>query len=76
MPAALPTLENDGWRMLRRFSPALADAAISQFATMCEWQRRAEMRQRMLRLDDRMLDDIGVTREQVETEAGKPFWKA
>jgi len=53
----------------------MADAAISQFMTMCEWQRRAEMRARMARLDERMLDDIGLTREQVDAEAAKPFWK-
>lgn len=76
MPTSLPNLENAGWRLLRRFYPALADAAISQFAAMCEWQRRSEMRHRMQRLDDHMLDDIGLTREQVEAEVRKPFWKA
>ena len=69
------SMENNGWRALRRFAPAMADAAISHFVTMCEWQRRAEMRARMTRLDDRMLDDIGLSREQVDTEAAKPFWK-
>lgn len=76
MLASMPNLENAGWRLLRRFYPALADAAISQFAAMCEWQRRTDMRYRLQRLDDRMLDDMGLTREQVAFEAGKPFWKA
>lgn len=70
------SLENNGWKALRQVAPAIADAAISHFKTMCEWQQRAEMRQRMARLDDRMLDDIGLSREQVESEASKPFWKA
>ena len=72
-----PTLrmDNAGWRLLSRFAPAVADAAMSHFETMCEWQRRAEMRQRIARLDDALLDDIGLTRAQAEAEARKPFWK-
>lgn len=69
------SLENNGWKALRRIAPALADAAISHFVTMCEWQRRAEMRAKMARMEDRMLDDIGLSREQVDAEAAKPFWK-
>lgn len=69
------SLENIGWRALRRIAPAMAEAAIAHFQLMCEWQRRAEMRARMTRLDDRMLDDVGLSREQVESEAKKPFWK-
>jgi uncharacterized protein YjiS (DUF1127 family) len=49
--------------------------AMVQFATLCAWQCRAEMRQRMIRLDDNILDDIGLSRTQVEAEAAKPFWK-
>jgi uncharacterized protein YjiS (DUF1127 family) len=29
----------------------------------------------LLDLDDRRLDDIGVTREQARTEARKPMWQ-
>ena len=29
----------------------------------------------MSRLDDRMLEDIGITRADVEYERRKPFWK-
>jgi uncharacterized protein YjiS (DUF1127 family) len=34
------------------------------------------MRLHLLMLDDRLLRDIGVTRQQVWTEAEKPFWRA
>ena len=34
------------------------------------WQRQA-----LLDLEDRLLDDIGITREQAEREARRPFWK-
>ena len=38
------------------------------------WQKRRE-RQRLLELDDRLLADIGLTREQAEQEAGKRPWR-
>ena len=46
------------------------------FATLCIWQERALMRHRMAALDDRMLDDMGLTRAAVDAEAAKPFWRA
>ena len=38
------------------------------------FQRRRELPD-LLELDDRMLDDVGLTREQAEQLARKPFWK-
>jgi uncharacterized protein YjiS (DUF1127 family) len=40
------------------------------------WQERSDGRQQLLRLDDHVLRDIGITRLQAETEANKPFWRA
>lgn len=36
---------------------------------------RRRQRQALLELDDHLLDDIGLTREQATKEARKPFWK-
>ncbi len=36
---------------------------------------RQRQRQALLKLDDRMLSDIGVSRADVERESSKPFWK-
>jgi uncharacterized protein YjiS (DUF1127 family) len=36
---------------------------------------RSRQREALSRLDDRLLEDIGVTREQAKAEAAKPFWK-
>lgn len=36
---------------------------------------RQLQRRVLLELDDRMLADIGVTREQAEAEGRKPFWR-
>jgi uncharacterized protein YjiS (DUF1127 family) len=37
------------------------------------WQKRSE-RQRLLMLDQHLLNDIGITRAQAEKEAGKWMW--
>jgi uncharacterized protein YjiS (DUF1127 family) len=36
---------------------------------------RWRQRQALLDLDDRLLDDIGITREQAARHAGKSFWR-
>ncbi len=36
---------------------------------------RRRQRQALLELEDHLLADIGLTREQAEQEARKPFWK-
>ena len=53
---------------------SLAELLARYFEQLCEFQRRAEMRSRMASLEDSILDDIGLTREQVDAEAKKPFW--
>ncbi|MGH6902628.1 MAG: DUF1127 domain-containing protein [Geminicoccaceae bacterium] len=45
-------------------------------ATLRLWQDRVSGRQQLLRLDDRVLRDIGITRLQAEAAASKPFWRA
>jgi uncharacterized protein YjiS (DUF1127 family) len=36
---------------------------------------RSRQRKALSGLDDDLLEDIGVTRQQANTEAAKPFWK-
>jgi uncharacterized protein YjiS (DUF1127 family) len=36
---------------------------------------RSRQREALLGLDGRLLEDIGVTRQQANAEAAKPFWK-
>ena len=38
------------------------------------WYDRVLQRRRLRNLDDRMLNDIGVSRMQAEAEARKPAW--
>ncbi|MGB0722815.1 MAG: DUF1127 domain-containing protein [Gammaproteobacteria bacterium] len=38
------------------------------------WNRQRH-RRRLLAMDDRLLEDIGLTRTQAQAEGMKPFWK-
>jgi uncharacterized protein YjiS (DUF1127 family) len=58
----------------REFNRALKRLTADVFATVLEWQERARQRRQLSELDDRMLDDIGVTRADVDREMAKPFW--
>ncbi len=44
-------------------------------ALLRTWYQRAHQRRQLAQLDDRALDDIGVSRAQAEAEAAKPFWQ-
>ncbi len=43
--------------------------------TVYEWQKRASGRRHLRQLNDHMLKDIGLSRFDVEREAGQPFWR-
>jgi len=44
--------------------------------TVLVWQERSSMRRRLANLDERNLNDIGMTYAQMSDEASKPFWQA
>jgi uncharacterized protein YjiS (DUF1127 family) len=59
-----------------RSSLAAAAMSVEHAADLlASWRRRAADRQHLLTLDDGMLRDIGLSRADVEVEAGKPFWR-
>jgi uncharacterized protein YjiS (DUF1127 family) len=45
----------------------------------CRWYarclERSRQRQALAQLDDHDLKDIGMTRQEADAEAAKPFWK-
>jgi uncharacterized protein YjiS (DUF1127 family) len=43
--------------------------------TLRVWRGRARQRKALKRLDDRLLDDVGLSREQARRETAKPFWR-
>jgi uncharacterized protein YjiS (DUF1127 family) len=55
-------------------APPDAGLAVRLLATLFRWHERARQRRELYALDDRMLKDIGITRVDVEREAGKHFW--
>lgn len=48
---------------------------VSFIEALYEWRERAHQRLLLGRLDDRMLQDIGLSRSDVEHEVAKPFWQ-
>jgi uncharacterized protein YjiS (DUF1127 family) len=54
---------------------AYADATSILDLAKCFYQR-AVQRRRLAAMDDRMLQDIGISRMDASAEAAKPFWQA
>lgn len=54
---------------------ALAELLGDAFALAYGWRDRSRQRRTLMRLDDHMLHDIGLSRSDVEREASKPFWR-
>lgn len=44
-------------------------------ATLYTWQQRASERHALEQLDERLLQDMGITRGAVADEIRKPFWR-
>ena len=39
------------------------------------WHERSCHRRHLLTIEERLLRDVGLTRQDIELEAGKPFWQ-
>ncbi|MCU0894971.1 MAG: DUF1127 domain-containing protein [Rhodospirillales bacterium] len=48
---------------------------ISAFERLGDWQERIGQRRRLMMMDERMLHDLGLCRDDAIAEAAKPFWK-
>jgi len=55
-------------------APKIRRALMALVRRVWTWQERASARHRLERLDDAALADMGLTRGDVDREAGKPFW--
>jgi uncharacterized protein YjiS (DUF1127 family) len=55
---------------------AAGQAVLSSLAgTIVIWLNRRQGRRDLSELDDRLLADVGISREDAVWEAGKPFWR-
>lgn len=52
-----------------------ASVAVRIADTLGEWLRRGRSRRLLAEMDDRMLHDIGLTRDAALSEGDKPFWR-
>ena len=59
----------------RRLAVNLAHGAQEALATLRLWRERARQRRQLAAMDDYLLNDIGLTRVDVEAEFQKPFWR-
>lgn len=53
-----------------------AGGLTTLIATTAQWFARSSQRRQLLTLDDRTLDDIGISRAEAQAESRKPFWRA
>ena len=53
----------------------IISALQSALDLTCLWAARSRQRRALQSLDERLLDDIGLTREQAQNEASKFFWQ-
>tara|TARA_B100000676_G_C18016927_1_gene810200 strand:+ start:252 stop:473 length:222 start_codon:yes stop_codon:yes gene_type:complete len=70
-------------RIVCEASPRIAAAELRVSAILYQaictallWAERVWQRRHLARLDARLLDDIGLTATEAETEIDKPFWRA
>jgi len=59
-------------KSLRRM---IARAVAQGWRTAALWHSRARQRRALLKLDDGLLDDIGIGRQSARREAVKRFWR-
>ncbi|MEM7171766.1 MAG: DUF1127 domain-containing protein [Pseudomonadota bacterium] len=45
------------------------------FRTLLTWQERASQRHHLAQLDERYLEDMGISAAERSAEVRKPFWK-
>lgn len=56
--------------------PSPLEALLRLYHLSTVWTRRSQERLHLKELDDHLLRDLGLSREDVEQEISKPFWRA
>ena len=55
--------------------PSPFQAVTAAVVRLLQWQDRHRQRKHLAELDDRMLEDIRLTRADVDYEISKPVWR-
>lgn len=55
--------------------PPLSRLVVEFGLTLAAWEMRRATRTNLAQLDPHILRDIGLTPEQAQSEAAKPFWR-
>ena len=55
--------------------PSPLEAIVAAVLRLLVWQERGRQRKHLSELDDRMLEDIGLSRADVHNEITKPIWR-
>ncbi|MGP1395073.1 MAG: DUF1127 domain-containing protein [Inquilinaceae bacterium] len=58
-----------------RIGPVFFSVPRAVVHTLSRWNDRRRQRRALRRLDDRLLADIGKSREDARREASTPFWR-
>ena len=66
-PVREPVCGNSAWAAGWHFLPNWTDI-------MGIWLGRRQAREDLIVMDDRLLKDVGISREDAVWKAGKPFW--
>jgi uncharacterized protein YjiS (DUF1127 family) len=69
------TYRPTGLASIKRLATAAWRCGGLFWARIDEWRRRARSRHDLMRLGDRELWDVRLTRADADGEASKPFWK-
>jgi uncharacterized protein YjiS (DUF1127 family) len=74
LPRPLPVSQAGGPAENQAHTETLRCYLRHTFRTILLWADRATQRRDLAELDDRLLHDIGKSREEARRESGKPFW--
>jgi uncharacterized protein YjiS (DUF1127 family) len=82
MPLEPLTMSSLSLQSAPRTVPAAGSRAAASYSVLVgvaraarSWIERCKQRRALAELDDRLLDDVGLSREQARGEIAKPFWR-
>ncbi|MDA9865489.1 DUF1127 domain-containing protein [bacterium] len=72
-----PSLHNAQLALLNEQTrlPSAAHVLIAMAVVMTKWDRYRRTRKVLKGLEPHLLEDVGLTKDDVNREAEKPFWK-